>query len=62
MQKVTELDVEKKTVALASGETFKYDGCLVATGGMYVSPPPPPSVNIDTNHTTPTHTTHTHIF
>jgi NADPH-dependent 2,4-dienoyl-CoA reductase/sulfur reductase-like enzyme len=40
--KVTELDVEKKTVALASGETFKYDGCLVATGGMYVSPPPPP--------------------
>jgi NADPH-dependent 2,4-dienoyl-CoA reductase/sulfur reductase-like enzyme len=40
--KVTELDVEKKTVALASGETFQYDGCLVATGGMYVPPPPPP--------------------
>lgn len=33
-KEVTELDVEKKTVALASGETFQYDGCLVATGGI----------------------------
>jgi NADPH-dependent 2,4-dienoyl-CoA reductase/sulfur reductase-like enzyme len=37
---VTELDVEKKTIALASGETFKYDGCLLATGGKYVCPHP----------------------
>jgi len=33
-KEVTELDAENKTIKLASGENFHYDGCLVATGGI----------------------------
>jgi len=33
-KEVTELNADDKTVTLASGEVFNYDGCLLATGGI----------------------------